>query len=53
MMDKVTIYNKAFKNGLDGVLWRLEATISIPNIRCLALPLQEFKQITDISKGIL
>lgn len=51
MMDKVTIYNKAFKNGLDGILWRIEATISIPNIKYLALPLQEFKQITDLVKG--
>ncbi|MFA6788185.1 MAG: hypothetical protein WC149_04340 [Arcobacteraceae bacterium] len=52
MIDKVTIYNKAFKNSLDGILWRIEATISIPNIKYLALPLHEFKQITDIAKGI-
>lgn len=51
MMEKVTIYDKAFKNGLDGVLWRIEATISIPNIKYLALPLNEFKAITDLAKG--
>jgi hypothetical protein len=33
MIEKVTIYNKAFKNRLDGILWRIEATISIPNIK--------------------
>lgn len=51
MMEKVTIYDKAFKNGLDGVVWRIEATISIPNIKYLALPLNEFKAITDLAKG--
>jgi len=47
MLDKIVFYNKAFKNGLQGTLWRIEATISIPNFRALALPLHEFKQITD------
>ena len=51
MIDKITIYNKAIKNNLEGILYRIEATISIPNIRFLALPLQEFKQITDLAKG--
>jgi len=51
MMDKITIYNKALKNSLDGTLWRVEALIQIPNIKYLALPLHEFKQITDIAKG--
>lgn len=51
MIDKVTIYNKALKNSLDGILWRIEATISIPNIKALALPLHEFKQITDLARG--
>lgn len=51
MIDKVTIYNKALKNSLDGILWRLEATISIPNIKELALPLYEFKQIIDLARG--
>ena len=48
MLDKIIFYNKAFKNGLQGTLWRIEATISIPNFRALALPLYEFKQIADI-----
>lgn len=52
MIDKITIYNKAFKNKLDGILYRVEATISIPNHNYLALPLHEFKQITDLAKGI-
>ncbi len=51
MLDKITIYNKAIKNKLEGILWRIEATISIPNIKVLALPLNEFKQITDLAKG--
>ena len=50
MIDKITIYNKAIKNNLEGILYRIEATILIPNIRVLALPLQEFKQITDLAK---
>ena len=52
MIDKICIYNKAFKNGLNVVLWRIEATISIPSIKYLALPLNEFKQITDLAKSI-
>lgn len=51
MIDKITIYNKAIKNNLEGILYRIEATISIPNIKYLALPLYEFKQITDLAKG--
>ena len=53
MIEKLVIYNKRIKNNLNFNVWRLEALIQIPNIRCLALPLHEFKQITDISKGIL
>ncbi len=51
MIDKICIYDKAFKNKLTGILWRIEATMSIPNIKYLALPLYEFKQITDLAKG--
>jgi len=50
MLDKIIFYNKAFKNGLQGTLWRIETTISIHNFRALALPLYEFKQITDIAR---
>jgi len=50
MLDTIVFYNKAFKNGLQGTLWRIEATISIPNFRALMLPLHEFKQITDIAR---
>ena len=50
MIDKITIYNKAIKNNLEGILYRIEATISIPNIKVLSLPLNEFKQITDLAK---
>ncbi len=50
MIDKITIYNKAYKNRLNGILWRLEAKISIPNFKALILPLYEFKQIIDIAR---
>lgn len=50
MLDTIVFYNKAFKNGLQGTLWRIEATISIANFRALVLPLHEFKQITDIAR---
>lgn len=50
MLEKITIYDKQIKNNLDFTCWRFEALISIPNIKELALPLQEFKQITDLAK---
>lgn len=53
MLDKITIYNKAIKNKLEDILWRIEALISIPNIKYLALQLYEFKEIINISKGTL
>ena len=49
MLDKVVIYNKAYKNQLKAILWRIEATISVPNCKALALPLHEFKEIIDIA----
>ncbi|RXI41590.1 hypothetical protein CRU99_09635 [Malaciobacter mytili] len=52
MIEKICIYNKAIKNNLGCILWRIEATILIPNIKYLALPLHEFKLITDLAKGI-
>lgn len=48
MLDRVCIYNKAKKNDLKGRLYRIEATISIPNIKALALPLYEFKHIIEL-----
>ena len=50
MLDRITIYNKGFKNKLQNILWRIEAKISIHNFKALALPLHEFKQITDIAR---
>jgi len=49
-MEKVTIYNKGFKNSLNRILWRFEAKILIHNIKALYMPLYEFKQL--IEKGI-
>lgn len=50
MIEKIVIYNKALKNSLKYPLWRIEATIIIPNIRYLALPLYELKELTDLTK---
>jgi len=51
MLDKIIFYNKAFKNGLQGTLWRIEATISIANFKALMLPLYEFKEVIDLAKS--
>ena len=50
-MEKVCIYNKALKNNLNGILYRIEATISIPNYNCLSLPINEFIDIINLAKG--
>mgnify|MGYP006055930561 FL=1 len=50
-MEKVCIYNKALKNSLNGILYRIEATISIPNFNCLALPINSFIDIINLAKG--
>ena len=51
MIEKVVIYNKRIKNNLSFNVWRVEALVHIPNIRFLALPLHDLKQITDLAKG--
>jgi len=48
-IEKVTIYNKGFKNSLNRILWRFEAKMLVHNIKDLFLPLDEFKQL--IEKG--
>lgn len=50
MIDRICIYNKALKNNLVGTLWRVEATISIPNYNYLALPICEFIEIIKLAK---
>lgn len=52
MLDKITMYNKKFKNKLSFECWRYEATISIPNVKDLALPLKEFWEIVNIAQEI-
>lgn len=44
-IEKVTIYNKGFKNSLNRILWRFEAKILIHNIKALSMPLDEFKEL--------
>jgi len=48
-IEKVTIYNKGFKNALNRILWRFEAKMLVHNIKDLYLPLYEFKDL--IIKG--
>lgn len=52
MIEKIVIYNKGFKNSLGYTLHRIEAKIIIPNIKILALPLFELKEIINIARGI-
>jgi hypothetical protein len=51
MIEKVIIYNKALKNGLDAPLWRIEFKVTIPNVKHIALPLHDMKEIIDTIKG--
>ena len=44
-IEKITIYNKGFKNSLNRILWRFEAKILIHNIKALYMPLNEFKEL--------
>lgn len=53
MVEKIVIYDKAYKNGLKDVLTRLEAKVIIPNIRELALPLVELRDVVNIARGQL
>ena len=48
MIEKIIIYNKAYKNNLPYTLWRIEAKMVIPNFKFLALPLYEFKKIIEM-----
>ena len=47
-IDKFYVYDKAAKNGLRGVLWRLEAQIPITNPNALFLPLDGLQSIFEI-----
>lgn len=51
MIEKITVYNKAIKNALSGVLWRVEALIEVPNRRSLALPLFELRGVLELLRG--
>jgi hypothetical protein len=46
-IEKVTIYNKGFKNSLNRILWRFEAKMLIHNIKALYMPLYEFKELIE------
>ncbi len=48
-IEKITIYNKSYKNILKYSLWRFEAKIVIHNIKDLYMPLYELKELIDLS----
>ncbi|MDF1877008.1 hypothetical protein JHD47_04170 [Sulfurimonas sp. SAG-AH-194-L11] len=50
MIEKITIYDKGFKNSLGYIMHRIEAKIIIPNIKLLAIPLYELKEVTNIAR---
>ena len=50
MLEKIVVYNKQLKNSLGFTVWRIEAKIITPNIKLLALPLYEFKELIDLMK---
>jgi len=50
MIEKIVIYNKQLKNSLGFAVWRVEAKILTPNIKLLALPLYEFKELIDLMR---
>lgn len=52
MIENIVIYNKGFKNNLNFELWRIEAKVIVPNIKLLALPLYEFKELIDIMRAV-
>jgi hypothetical protein len=47
-VDKICIYNKQFKNKLNTSVYRLEATVNIPNIKELIIPLFDIDCIVKI-----
>ena len=51
MIEKIVIYNKQIKNNLSFRVWRIEATITVPNVKILALPLYEFKELVDLMRN--
>ena len=49
MISKIIIYNKAVKNNLSEPLWRIEATVNIPNCKDLVMPLKELHKFVKIA----
>ncbi len=51
MVERIVFYDKALKNGLPAPLWRMEATVTIPNWKVLAIPLRELQEVAAIAWG--
>ena len=50
MVEKIVIYNKQVKNNLGFTVWRVEAKVLIPNIKYLALPLYELRELINLMR---
>lgn len=51
MVERIVFYDKALKNVLGFPLWRMEATVTVPNWKVLALPLLELQDIAKTAWG--
>jgi len=49
MVERIIFYDKAIKNNLSTPLWRMEALVTIPNWKVLALPLHELQEVTALA----
>jgi len=49
MVERIIFYDKALKNNLATPLWRMEATVTIPNWKELAIPLHELREVVMIA----
>lgn len=51
MVERIVFYDKRIKNALGFPLWRMEATVTIPNWKVLAIPLLELQEIAGLAYG--
>ena len=51
MVERIVFYDKRIKNALGFPLWRMEATVTVPNWKVLAIPLLELQEIAGLAYG--
>lgn len=51
MVERIIFYDKQLKNALSTPLWRMEAMVTVPNWKVLALPLRELNEVAAIAWG--